>query len=111
MTQNVREPTSVGSHVARGAHSLPDLDRVAQLPLGRRWVPREQLHLGTRTVRLREAVGDPELAADRLRALEPVARLVEAAEPRVEIRARQEGVGFDDLQAPLLRPRELLVEK
>ena len=72
-----------------------DLDRLAQLPLGRFPVPLEHLHRGPRHVGLREPVGDPELAADRLRALEPVARLVEAPEARVEIRAAEQRVGLD----------------
>ena len=62
-------------------------------------------------MRLREPVRDAELAADRLRALEAVARLVEAAEARVQVRAPEERVRLDRGEAALVRPGELLVEE
>src|SRR5207244_4406650 len=71
----------------------------------------EHLHLGSCHVRLREPVRDPELAADRLRARELVARLVEAAEACVEVRAPEQRVGLDCGKAALTCPGELLVEE
>ena len=62
-------------------------------------------------MRLREPVRDPELAADRLRALEAIAPLLEAAEARVEVRASEQRVRLDRGKAALLRPGELLVEE
>ena len=62
-------------------------------------------------MRLREPVRDAEVATDRLRALELIARLVEAAEAGVQIRAAEERIRLDRREPTLARPRELLVQE
>ena len=109
--EHAGELRAVERDVSRRAHLRRDLDRVAQLPLGGFGIPGEHLHLSSGAVRLREPIRDPQLAADRLRALEPVACLVEAPEARVEVRAPEQSVRLDRGQAALLRPGELLVEE
>ena len=59
----------------------------------------------------REPVGDSELAANRLRALELVPSFVEPAQARIEVRAAEQRVRLDRRQIVIATPGQLLVEE
>ena len=109
--EHARQVDAVDRDVARRAHLDSDPNRFPGLPLRRREVAGELFHLAAGDMRLGQAVGDAELAANRLRPLELVPGHIEAAEPRIEVRTAEKRVRLDRRKSVLAAPGELFVEE